>query len=514
VVVLWVGRLGLLAAVVLPLAGGVVGRLRRASFGCALLSWAAAAAALTVTVLVAVHGSDTVSLYGALRLVADPVSVVVLVLVTGVGAVVQSFSARYLQTDPSAERFAVRVGAVVTAMTLVAASGDLAGLVVGWTAAGVAFLGVLSCRRDLPGVAGCTRALRRALVTGDGCLLVAAGLVWAKAGDVRLGSPHALAVAATQLGAWRGLVAVLVTVAALARGAQGVFSRWLPQTVSAPTPSCALLHAGVVNGGGVLLVRLGALGAWAPAMVGLLVVSGATAIRASLLVRRQADVKGQLAYSTMAQMGFMLAECAVGAYAAAVIHLVGHGCYKASLFFSSGSTVRRPGRLAAGVAGASRPGVLAATVSLAIAAAVVPGLLVGDGGVLALYAAVTAAALVGAVWASLPAGPGSGRGRWSALLFAAAVGYGAVVAAVGRFLAHGAATPVGTVDAWWLGALAVAAVGAARLAHRGRWATVIGARLLDTGAPVLGCDGLRRGRPMVGVPTETTATLVVEGRAA
>ncbi len=513
-VVLWVSRVGLLAAVVLPLAGGVTGRLRRGSSGCARLSWAAAVSALTVTALVAIRGPDTVSVGGVLRLVADPVSAVVLVLVTGVGAVVQSFSTRYLQSDPSSERFAWRVGAVVTAMTLVAASGDLAGLVVGWTAAGLAFLGVLSYRKDLPGVVSCARALRRALVVGDGCLLLAAGLVWARVGNVRLGSPHALGVAATELGAWHGPVAVLVTVAALARGAQGAFSRWLPQTVSAPTPSCALLHAGVVNGGGILLVRLGALGAWAPAMAGLLVVSGATAVRASLLARRQADVKGKLAYSTMAQMGFMLAECAVGAYAAAVIHLVGHGCYKASLFFSSGSAVRRPGQLGARAVVALRPGAWGAAASLAVAAAVVPGLMLGDGAVLALYAAVTAAALAGAVWSSLPEGTGSGRARWSALLLAAAAGYGAVVAASGRFLARGAATPVGTVDAWWLGALAVAAVAAARMAHRGRWAAAIGGRLLDAGAPVQGCDGLFRGRPLAGAPAATTATLVVEGRAA
>ena len=512
-VALWIGRIALASSVVLPLLGGTVGRSRRGRSACVPLSWAAAAAALVVLGVVVAHGPDALSVRGGPALVADPVSAVVLLLVTGVGAVVQSFSVRYLQADPSSGRFAGRVGAVVTAMTLVAASADLVGLAVGWTVAGVAFLGVLSCRNDLPGVAGCSRALRRALVVGDGCLLAATALVLDRAGDVQLGSAHALELAVRQLGPWHGVVAVLVTVAALARGAQGIFSRWLPRTISAPTPACALLHAGVVNGGGVLLVRTGALGAWGPAMVGLLVVSGATAVRASLIMRRQADVKGKLAYSTMAQMGFMLSECAVGAYPAAVIHLVAHGCYKASLFFSSGSAVRRPGRPTT-TSTVPAPVLTTAAMALAAVVAVVPGLVIGDGAVLAAFAAVTAASLAAAVGSSLSVGPGSGRGRWSMLLFAAAAGYGSLVAVVGRFLAHGAVAVAGsTVDPWWLVAGAIVAAVAAWTAERSRWAGALRGWLLDAGCP-RATTGEPLRRPGANVPADASCALAVEGKAA
>lgn len=376
----WVVRAGLVLTLLLPVVGALAAGWQRGWWLFRALYWGAAVSAAAVAAAVAVRGSARVSLAGPVGLVADPVSVLVLVLVVGVGALVQSFSVPYLQGGPSSGRFAARVGVVVAGMVLVAASADLAGLVAGWVLAGVGFTAVLGSRAELPGVAGCARSVRRALLVGDGCLLGAATVVWVRAGDVRLGSAHSLELAVAHLGGWHPVVAVLVAVAALARCAQGMFRRWLSLTVSAPTPACALLHAGVVNGGGVLLVRLGVIGEWTPAMAGLLVVSGATAVWASLVAARQADVKGQLASSTMAQMGFMLAECAVGAYPAAVVHLVGHGSYKASLFLSSGSPVARRGQAApAATAGPWwAPVTVGAVTSMVAAAAVVPGVALGE----------------------------------------------------------------------------------------------------------------------------------------
>ncbi len=489
----WLQRVGLAAAVLLPIVGAAGSRLRLGRAGSVAMSWVAASCAVAVTVLVGATGPAVLSV-GPVRLVADGLSALVLVLVVGVGALVQSFSARYLQTDPSAGRFSRRVGVVVTAMAMVAASGDLAGLVAGWLVAGAGFASVLSYRSDLPGVERCVAAVRRALVVGDSCLVAAAAIIWARVGDVQLGSPHALLAAARQLGEWRPAVAVLLALAALARCSQGIFRRWLPLTVSAPTPACALLHAGVVNGGGVLLLRTGALATWTPAMVGLFVISGATAVWAGLVMARQADVKGQLAFSTMSQMGFMLAECAVGAYPAAVVHLVGHGCYKASLFFSSGSTVARPGRPA------TRTGPTQLS-PRAAAAAAVPGLLVGDGTVLALFAAVTATSLAGAFCSALPAGAGGRRLRWTALLVMTAGAYGATVAGLGQLVAPALGTGAGTISHWWLLSIAVAALAFSRLVSSGRMAARAQGRLFEAGAAPLGWDRTCRDRRTAGAVT-------------
>ncbi len=482
---IWMERVALSAAVVVPLLGSLTFHFRRDRPSGVASFWVAAACAALVTVLVACVGPVTVKGGSGVGLSASPVTAVLLMLVVGVGALVQSFSARNLQADPSRGRFTARAGLVIAAMALVVASRDLAGLVLGWVAAGAAFRALMGCRSDLPGVGECLREVRKAVAVSDGSLIAAATLIWWRVGDVNLSSPHSVAIASQQLGAWRGLVAALAVIAALARSGQGLFRRWLPLTVSGPTPTCALLHAGVINGGGILLVRFGVLSAWRPAMAGLLVVAGATAVWAGSVARLRPDVKGQLAFSTMAQMGFMLAECAVGAYPAAVIHLFGHGFYKASLFFSSGSGVSRPGLPTPPPATRSFPRA-ASVASVALGAALVPGVLMGEAPVLRLFAMLTAASLAGTFWATRPWGRLAGGLGWLAVLVVATAGYGAVVAALGGFLETGLASAHAAVDQWWLISLAAAGAAASWLSIASPWAQAVQIRLLATGALPLG----------------------------
>jgi len=134
----------------------------------------------------------------------------------------------------------------------------------------------------------------------------------------------------------------LILVAAMARSAQLPLQRWLPATLAAPTPVSALLHAGVINAGGVLLVRLSAVvGTSRPASELMFCVGGATVVYGTLLMLTKPDIKGALAHSTIGQMGFMIMTCGLGAFAAAVFHLVAHGMYKATLFLGSGGAVHR-----------------------------------------------------------------------------------------------------------------------------------------------------------------------------
>ena len=133
-------------------------------------------------------------------------------------------------------------------------------------------------------------------------------------------------------------------VAALARCAQGPFGSWLPGTVAAPTPVSALLHAGFVNGGGILLIRTGAVASSSVVVtVVAFAVAASTAVVATAIMTHCSDVKSELAYSTMGQMGFMVVECVVGAFGAGVVHLIGHALYKATLFLGSGGQMPRPG---------------------------------------------------------------------------------------------------------------------------------------------------------------------------
>ena len=124
------------------------------------------------------------------------------------------------------------------------------------------------------------------------------------------------------------------------KAAQLPFHGWLIQVMEAPTPVSALLHAGVVNIGGLVMIRLAPLMSHAPFAQTLLIVIGmTTAIIASLVMTTRVSVKVSLAWSTCAQMGFMLVQCGLGAWHLALLHLVAHSLYKAHAFLSSGGAV-------------------------------------------------------------------------------------------------------------------------------------------------------------------------------
>jgi NAD(P)H-quinone oxidoreductase subunit 5 len=116
---------------------------------------------------------------------------------------------------------------------------------------------------------------------------------------------------------------------------------WLIQVMEAPTPVSALLHAGVVNLGGFVLIRFAPLLEQAmPARALLLVFGLATAVLAGMVMLTRISIKVRLAWSTVAQMGFMLVECALGLYTLAALHLIGHSLYKAHAFLSASGVVR------------------------------------------------------------------------------------------------------------------------------------------------------------------------------
>ena len=142
------------------------------------------------------------------------------------------------------------------------------------------------------------------------------------------------------LGAAEQIAALLLAAAALIKCAQLPMHGWLIQVVEAPTPISALLHAGIINLGGYLMILFAPLlSQAAPAQWLLLVVAGLTTVLASLIMTTRISIKVKLAWSTSAQMGLMLVECALGLYELAVLHLLAHACFKAYLFLSAGGAV-------------------------------------------------------------------------------------------------------------------------------------------------------------------------------
>ena len=138
----------------------------------------------------------------------------------------------------------------------------------------------------------------------------------------------------------------LFVLAAMTKSAQFPFHSWLPDTMEAPTPVSALMHAGIINAGGFLVIRLSPLVVLSPAALGMLAMIGAiTAPLGGVVMLSQTSVKRSLAFSTIAQMGFMMLQCGLGGFSAALLHIVAHSLYKAHAFLSSGSVLEQAARM-------------------------------------------------------------------------------------------------------------------------------------------------------------------------
>jgi NAD(P)H-quinone oxidoreductase subunit 5 len=370
----------------------------------------------------------------------DRLAAVLLLLVFGVSAIVQTYAIRYLAGDPRQGWFVGGAGLLTVASVGLATATTLITLALCWSLAGLALCLLLGTYWHLPAARDGVRRTAAAFAVGDLALWIAVALVTATWGriDLRELDPGRSA------GALLPVIALLVVIAALSRSAQIPFHRWLPATLAAPTPVSALLHAGVVNAGGILLVRLAPLASDELARAVTILAGAATMVYGTTIMLVKPDIKGSLVNSTTAQMGFMILTCGLGLWAAAVIHLVAHGFYKATLFLSSGSAIAaqrrhealpavrqltRTRQLVNAAAAVAFP-----AAALIAAVAVVP-LPAGDHPAeqaLLLFALVTGAA---ATWGWLKRGPGLGGVLLgAAFLSAAAVAYVSTINAVTGFL--------------------------------------------------------------------------------
>ena len=174
-------------------------------------------------------------------------------------------------------------------------------------------------------------------------LAIAAAALWLSlsTGHWRLSSAIA-EESLVQLSSWEKTgIGLLVILTVMIPAAQWPFHRWLLDSAIAPTPVSAVMHAGLVNVGGVMLTRFAPMFSGDVLQLILLVPAVLSVLLGTGMMIVQTDYKRQLAASTVAQMGFMLVQCALGAYIAAVIHLILHGLFKAALFLQAGSAVRR-----------------------------------------------------------------------------------------------------------------------------------------------------------------------------
>ena len=256
------------------------------------------------------------------------------------------FSLRYLHAEAGQQRYLKAMAWMLLGATLVVSSQDWPSLLAGWLITSRALQVLLTF---YPGRQQAIMAASREAVASRLavlCLCTGALLIsWAVQSFYFYAAAQALDEPLRQFA--RQLGALLLVCCILLKTAQLPFHGWLTQVMEAPTPVSALLHAGVVNLGGMVLIKLEALWKVVPLSGGLLVLwGGCTAGLACWVMQTRISIKLRLAWSTCAQMGFMLMECGLGQYSLALLHLIAHSIYKAHAFLSSGSqlhaTIRQP----------------------------------------------------------------------------------------------------------------------------------------------------------------------------
>ena len=278
---------------------------------------------------------------GAYRALADQLSALMLAILGFVAALVYVYSLGYMAEDPGRRRFFVYLDLFVATMALLVLAGNLAVLLIGWTGVGISSFLLISFWRDRPGTLGAGLQALAANAVGDGALLLAASIVPSGCGAlVSLGTPQC-----TSGPGGAEFLALLLFVAASAKSAQGPLYFWLPNAMAGPTPISALIHAATMVAAGVyVLVRTHALLATAPQVgLAIAVIGTATAVAASLASIFQANFKKGIAYSTIAQLGYMFAGVGVGAPFAGLFHLFTHASFKALLFLAAGIVIHGAG---------------------------------------------------------------------------------------------------------------------------------------------------------------------------
>ncbi len=279
-------------------------------------------------------------------LVLDQLSLVMLLVVTGVGFLIHIYSVGYMGHEEGYARYFSFLNLFLFFMTLLVLAGNFLLMFVGWEGVGLASYLLIGFyfQRNSAADAG-----KKAFIVnriGDFGFLIGIFLVLATFGTL---SFYQIAARLAVAPAWHGpvltVICLCLLVGAAGKSAQLPLYVWLPDAMEGPTPVSALIHAAtMVTAGVYMIARTHLLFDRAPiALATVAVVGAATALFAATIGLAQNDIKRVLAYSTISQLGYMFLACGVAAYSAAIFHLVTHSFFKALLFLAAGSVIHALG---------------------------------------------------------------------------------------------------------------------------------------------------------------------------
>jgi NADH-quinone oxidoreductase subunit L len=277
------------------------------------------------------------SLQAPVELRVDPLSMVMVLTVTGVGFLIHVYSIEYLHGDARYSRYFAYLNLFVAAMLTLVLANNFVLLYVGWEGVGLCSYLLIAFWFERKAAADAGKKAFIVTRIGDTAMLIGIFLIFSAFGSLRFnevfGAAGALAPATATA------ISLLLLGGAVGKSAQLPLHTWLPDAMEGPTPVSALIHAAtMVTAGVYLVVRAAPIFEASPVALGVVAVIGVlTALYAGLSAIGQDDLKRVLAYSTISQIGYMFLAAGVGAYAVAIFHLVAHAFFKALLFLTAGN---------------------------------------------------------------------------------------------------------------------------------------------------------------------------------
>jgi NADH-quinone oxidoreductase subunit L len=269
----------------------------------------------------------------------DGLAACLLIVVTTIGLLVHVYSLGYMAHDPGRWRFFSYLNLFMFSMLLLVLADNFLLVFAGWELVGLCsylLIGFWYPRRSA------AEAAKKAFLVnriGDAGFALGIMAIWTQLGTLNMGEAFARFGGLSHN--WQVAIALLILCGAVGKSAQFPLHVWLPDAMEGPTPVSALIHAAtMVNAGVYLIARCSPIfGAVSEVMVVVAAIGIFTAILAASIAFTQTDIKRVLAYSTLSQLGYMFASLGVGAWTAAIFHLMSHGFFKGLLFLCSGSVI-------------------------------------------------------------------------------------------------------------------------------------------------------------------------------
>jgi NADH-quinone oxidoreductase subunit L len=279
----------------------------------------------------------------------DRLSAVMMVLISGVGTIIYTYSIDYMYQEPHERRYLAMLGVAVFVLLCMVSSANLLMLFLFWQVLSY-LLYILIHNHAHAGTLEAAFRTFTILRVGDVAFLAGIVVAYQLFGTLEFPDLFVAAARSTStVSVWPGIeldgataVTLLLFVGGMSKSAQFPLHIWMPRYLYAPTPVTALLHAGIINAGGFLINRLAPLfGLSSTTLHVAFVIGTLTAVLGATMMLAQNDIKNMLGFSTIGQMGYMIMECGLGAFSLAVFHLIAHGLFKATVFLNCGNVIGR-----------------------------------------------------------------------------------------------------------------------------------------------------------------------------